>query len=139
MLDQLAREGELARHPKLCFQFMAQCCTLIQEWIPPVAQQALEVAWRYWKQQASEENLTAARVRCWKYLDASKAGSDLDDRKTCAVRAVICCLYPLTVPEEIPEVLHTFMEFFDTVEHHPSEQTRILKELFAAQLAEHEH
>ena len=138
VLDLLAREGEFARNPKQCFQFMARCCALIHAWLPPVAQQALQVARRYWDQQTSEAELTAARVRCWRHLDASKAGSDLLDRRTCAVRAVICGLSPLTTDEDISEVLRTFLEFFDTVEQHRTEQVRILEEVFAEQLTHHD-
>ncbi len=64
--------------------------------MPPVAADALEVADRYWRRGlATADELDAARVACWKYLDAKNGNSTtIDGLGDHLTRAVICVLYP---------------------------------------------
>ncbi len=84
------------------------------EAMPTVAVDALAVANRFWRGgEGTDEDLTAARVACWQYLDAKNRDSTtLDGKGDYLTRAVICLLYPVNdVEDDLMETAHWFREF----------------------------
>lgn len=89
-------------------EFMLASCELIRPLMPRYALRAFEVARRYWSGDgATKDELTQARVGCWKELDAARLASKPNDPMVYAARATTGLLYPdwatgddrVTVPE----------------------------------------
>jgi hypothetical protein len=76
----------------------------------PTARNTFAVATRYWAGQATETELEAARVGCWRVLDESNAATNLADKEHCATRAVICVTYATPSSDDIVEVLTWFVK-----------------------------
>ncbi|BEV16224.1 hypothetical protein HBDW_30120 [Herbaspirillum sp. DW155] len=77
--------------------------------LPSVAADALEVATRFQRSQASAEQLERARIRCWESLDAKSASTDFSQPDICAIRAAICFLYAEPPSEDVAELLSWFL------------------------------
>jgi len=77
--------------------------------LPAVAIDALEIARRFQRSQASPEQLARARVKCWEFLDAKSASTDFSQPETCAIRAVICFLYAEPPSDDVAELLSWFL------------------------------
>ncbi len=131
VLAELDERGELRRGLDLCVRFMFSCCDLVKADFPEAALRALEVARNYWSGAVSGEDLLKEQRASWGYLN--KLGSmNLEDPRVCAMRAVVCLLYPYQQGADIYEEIVWFLEVINRVRDCSAEQRRILEELFVA-------
>ena len=94
-----------------CIKFMLVCIPLVEAYSPKVALDAFSVAKKYWLEKtASLQDLENSRVECWTYLDSNSATISLQEKRFCAVRAVICVLYPEPPGESIIDLISWFIE-----------------------------
>lgn len=97
-------------------QLLIACLKLIKTSIPTVGIEAFELAKKYWIDKTlSDEELEAARIKCWEYIDAQGSSTDLDDKKIYALRSVICVLYSEQPSEDNGELLEFFFGTFEKV------------------------
>ncbi|KID58075.1 hypothetical protein JF50_04885 [Pseudoalteromonas luteoviolacea] len=96
---------------KYCIILMLRCLKLISDECPKVASQSMKVANDFWvKAAVNSEMLDSARVECWNFLDANSASTNIEQREFCAVRAVICVLYPEPFSDDNGELLDWFFK-----------------------------
>jgi hypothetical protein len=94
-------------------RFMCKCLPLIFTYLPDAGISAADVAADYWLNgQRTSEDLEAARVQCWIYLDGKGRGSTIKDEEDAAMRAVICTLY---AEPESEDFWTDSMEWFATM------------------------
>lgn len=78
----------------ILMRFMCRCLSLVQQFMPETGRNALKLATAFWLEGGGRaEDLLAARVGCWNYLDAKGRSTDIQDQEDAAMRAVICVLY----------------------------------------------
>ena len=136
LIDAIEDAGPLEEHRADWVKFMLASAELIAERLPDVGRAALETARRFWNGQADAQELEDARVRSWKYLEARGVGTSLDEPDVCALRAVICLLYPDTGGVDFFDLVHFFVEVTQKVTDIGREQCALLRSIFASQLAE---
>lgn len=122
---------ELKDSYERCIQFMLSCLALVRDVLPETAKKALEVAERHWA--GEPQDLDAARVICWDYLDKARYGSGTPITKPeeSGARAVICVLHSSPEPDDdILDVLGWFHDFISEVEDIAEEEIRLLREHF---------
>jgi len=127
LADTLESTGRLQDHGKL-ITFACACCRLIYDKIPETAQKSLVLAEEFVKGLASTNQLLDERVRLWRFL--GKESCDFSSARVNAVRAVICCLYADTPPEEAYNSVLSLMEFCNDVEQHRSQQCALMHQIF---------
>ena len=130
-IDTIEEERGITQSAAELSLFMVESCELIQDKLPDVAKQGLEVAKRYWTGKGTEQEVEAARVRSWEYIDAAPGGGSLENQNVCATRAVICLLFPNWAAEEGEDHLHWFVEVLNKVEDHWDELAAMLERRFA--------
>jgi len=91
LLDDI-EERQGTRCTDGCTRFMLGCLSLIRHRLPPLAEQALELAQRYVAGTVSAADLIRMRVDCWRQISGHEM--ETGDPSVCAMRAVICVLYP---------------------------------------------
>jgi hypothetical protein len=119
---------------ELCVILMLRCLQLISDEFPVVASQSMNVAIDYWlKATINCEMLDSARIECWNYLDSNSASTNIENSEFCAVRAVICVLYPEPNSDDNGELLDWFFKMILTIlpdsERALGESLEILKSL----------
>jgi hypothetical protein len=127
LLEDLEQRGELKNEKKV-LSFCCSCCRLIWDKLPQIAQDALRVSEKYINDSATPRDLEEARVNLWNYLDENN--SDTKISNIAAVRAVICCLYPIKTKNEAFDCMDYTMDFCNCVEDRYSEQYYLLLEIF---------
>src|SRR5579862_8609514 len=76
-------------------RLMIECLELVPFRLPAVGEAATKIARQYWTERSLPASvLEHARVDCWNYLDQRSASTNTVVPEYCAVRAVICVLYP---------------------------------------------
>jgi hypothetical protein len=125
--ETLELNGALTDQRKL-IAFCCGCCRLIYDKLPHIAQGGLAVAEAYVRGQSSGKDLLDERVKLWKFL--GKDSCDFSSPRVNAVRAVICCLFINTPPDEAYDHIRAAMEFCNAVEAHEDEQSALLAEIF---------
>ncbi len=94
---------------KTSVRLMVKCLRVIPFPVPDVVITGIELARRYWKHgSASETDLERARVACWNYLDHVASSTNTIEPEFCAIRAVICVLYPNAPSDDIGELIDFF-------------------------------
>lgn len=77
-----------------------------------VGLEALALAEQYWgKGDLFSHELDKARISCWDYLDSNYVPANPTEQRDCAIRALICVLYPDPPSEDISELTECFFEF----------------------------
>jgi hypothetical protein len=131
LLNKIDEEGGLSNHPERCVRFMLESCALIENCLSDSGKSALAVAEKYWAGLASEAELEAARVACWKELDSKSCSVNTDNPEACAVRAAICLLYPRWTDGDAFDQVEWFMQMANRAEDHWMEQYQLLRRLFS--------
>jgi hypothetical protein len=127
LAETLELTGALKDQRKL-IAFSCGCCRLIYDRLPNIAQRALAVAEAYVRGESSSKDLLDEGVKLWEFL--GKDSCDFSSQRVNAVRAVICCLFDNTPPNEAYDHVRTVMEFCNAVEVHEVEQSALLTEIF---------
>jgi len=92
-------------------RLMIECLQLISSPMPDPGSSGIALAKRYWLDQSvTSSDLEEARVDCWKYLDERSASTNTDEPEYCALRAVICVLFPPPCSDDIRESISFFNE-----------------------------
>jgi hypothetical protein len=110
--------------------FMAAYLALFTYVLPDVVIAGLDVMRRFSQGKATTEEVEAARVSCWKFLDAKSASTDFTERENCAVRAAICLLYPDAPAGDLSELVVWFLSLANKVEDHTPEIDSLLNGYF---------
>ncbi|WP_437608113.1 hypothetical protein WMF20_45890 [Sorangium sp. So ce834] len=137
LLNKIDEEVGLNKHADRCVRFMVESCILIKDRLSDSGTSALVVAQRYWAGLATENELEAARVECWQELDAKSWSTNTEEPEACAMRAVICVLYPRWVERDALEHMEWFMQMSNRAEDHWIEQYNLLHSLFSDTLHVH--
>ena len=118
-----------------CILFMIRCLPLVAFVNPEVGIQGITTATRYWiDKSADKAELDRARVACWNYLDTNSASTNIDEKKFCAVRAVICVLYSRAEYEDNGELLEWFFQMLSTISNDDNALLADLSEILADQI-----
>jgi hypothetical protein len=93
-LTRVSRQFESHEVHAILMRFMCDCLVVVQQHLPEVAKSALNLARKFWfNKEGVGDDLLAARIDCWRYLDEKKRSIDIQDQEDFAMRAVICVLY----------------------------------------------
>jgi hypothetical protein len=125
--EQFGREAAYFRSG----QFMIAYLSLSIDALPPIAQEALNVAEQFWRGQASQDDLLAMRVRCWNYLGPQE--QDIKGTHLAAMRAVICTLYGTDTQHQTADadfLVDFFLHWAEMVEDHSQELQGMLEQHF---------
>jgi hypothetical protein len=109
---------------------MVSYLDLTRDALPKAAGRALEVARRFVADQASDDDLDAAAVDCWKHLESSGATYDFSNQENLAFRAVLCTLVRSSSAHAPQLTVEYFLSFADGVEDHSLEIDRLLRKHF---------
>jgi hypothetical protein len=110
---------------------MLACLSQIKDRLPPLAEQALELAQGYAAGTVSAADVIRIREECWREIKGREM--DTDDPSTCAFRAVICVLYSREEGQQdnLVDVLSFFLVLVNRIEPSYDRQGRLLLECFA--------
>ncbi len=106
VLDRLERECARFVEVELARTVMMRGIDLIPGSLPNIAKEALKAAATFQRGRASEAELERVRVACWDHLGSRDC--EFSDPEVCAMRAVICALFP--VIEDPAESLGLFLD-----------------------------
>lgn len=118
-VDRLCRaHPDPAEAHALLMQFLTDGVMLIGPFLPPVGENALGTAIRYWNSGAgSPKDLDAARVACWEFLDAKGSNVAIKDEEDAAMRALLCVLQPSPRKDAHPaDVANWFANMLDRID-----------------------
>jgi hypothetical protein len=112
----------------LFMRFMCHCLILVQKFLPEVGRKALASATLFWLEDKGQaEDLVAARVSCWEYLDAKGRSTEIKDKEDAAMRAIICVLYAEPDSADFSaETLRWFAEMLDQLGDYSSETKQLM-------------
>jgi len=114
LLTKGKAEAEASRNI-LKFMCAGVGMVLQDEQVPPIVRGAFTTASRYWFEGAENENeLIAARIKCWDFLEAKGRDVDVEDNEDVAVRALFCVMYPDRISDE-DFVQESFEWFFKMI------------------------
>ena len=119
ILDNLVDffESQVAGDFDKCICVMLSCVVLVENHLPDVGYKSISIAKNYWLDGKKEqESLKGARVECWNYLDERNASTNTQEKRYCALRAVICTLYAEMPSDDIGEFIEFFLEMVSEVE-----------------------
>lgn len=104
-------------------RFSCRCLEPVQPLLPPIGQASLEIAKAYWLQGVGqEEDLEAARDKCWQYLDQKGRSAAIVDDEDVAMRAVLCVLYPLSDEDDyLSDSMEWFADLMNRLNAWPSD------------------
>ena len=75
-------------------KFLCECLELIREYFPPVGRAAFDTAKAYWfRNEGNGDNLEAARVSCWEFLNQKHRSFEIIDNEDVALRALLSALH----------------------------------------------
>ena len=114
-----------------CARFMLACLSQIRHRLPPLAEQALDLAQRYAEGTVAAADVIQMRVECWQQLRGHEM--ELHNPSVCALRAVICVLHTpeLGQQEGLVDLLSFFLVLVNKIESRYDQQARLLRECFA--------
>ena len=129
MLNDI-EEQQGARCTDRCTRFMLACLLQIRHRLPPLAEQALELAEGYATVTVSAADVIRIRAACWRQLRGREM--ETDDPSTCAFRAVICVLYSREEGQQdnLVDLLSFFLVLVNRIEQRYDQQSRLLLECF---------
>lgn len=94
---------------------MVKSLQLLEGNIPDVLKSSLHVAEAFWLESSvAQADLDAERIRCCDYPDNENESANLHHPPCCAVRAVICALFPDLGSDVVGEVLDFFTQTLRT-------------------------
>ena len=96
----------------ISIRFMVDCLKIIQNDCSDIARESILVAERFCARDATADELTAARVACWTYLDKMKKKSPATKLDGLRMQAVISALYPEPSSDDLLEILTWFVDIF---------------------------
>lgn len=131
LLSEIEARGQSC--DRRCLELIDDCLDLISHKLPEVGVAGHRVLKGYLGDAKGEASLAKARIECWSYLDTlGEKKHDLSDPQVCAIRAVICGLYPLDSVdrEDLVDYLGFFFELVNLVEPHYEEGQRLLRRYF---------
>jgi hypothetical protein len=134
ILYELHQSEMLDLQPDNCIKFMLDCCALVGHLMSPTIREAFDTGRRYWQtKDVSKDELNAARVACWKDLDAMDPITPMNESGYLAGRAVICILFPEfpAKGESAHECISWCLDFVNRAEDHRPDQMRLLQHHFA--------
>lgn len=137
MIDRVELEDYLARTLQhfsvdeahaILMRFMCRCLMLVQQFLPEVGRNALDVAKAFWLDGTGQaEALLAARIECWGYLDDRGSSTDVRDQGDAAMRAVICVLYTQPGSDDFSaETIRWFADMFDRLGNYSNETKQLM-------------
>ena len=126
ILDRLERDSERFVEVELARTLMIRGVDLIPGSLPNIAKEALEAASEFQQGRASEAELGRVRVACWDHLGSRDC--DLSDPEACAMRAVICALFP--VMDDPAESLGWFLDFAQSAGAIDSDLAALLAQVY---------
>ena len=100
-----------------CMLIFLGCLSLVKDDLPETGLNAFNLAEQYWKKGDMEPGkLDEARISCWEYLDSNNVPASPIEKRDCALRALICVLYPDQPSDDIGELTECFFEFIEQIE-----------------------
>ncbi len=136
-LYHLERAPEAPREATLLREFQEACCEQIRGVLPEEADDWLRTACAYRLREVTPAELETVRVAAWKYLGPRSLEVTIPE--VCAVRAVICLLFPddySAYDDETPvritrfESLDWFLRYANCVSDGRVKQLELLRTLF---------
>lgn len=128
LIEALDDDGRLDDEDDAVRTFVVESCALIADRLSPTSAAALDVARCFLADTATEGDMTAARVACWRELDEDSERWDLTTPRVCAVRAVICAVS--SEPTDPVELLWFFVPLINQVADIAAAQADLLDRLF---------
>jgi hypothetical protein len=128
LIEALDDDGRFDDEDEQVRAFLVESCALVADHLSPTSASALAVARQYLAGTATDDDMTAARVRCWRELDADPDRWDLTTPRVCAIRAVICAVS--TEPTDPLELLWFFVPLLHQVADVGAAQADLLDRLF---------
>ncbi len=120
-----------------CLELIDECLDLISEKLPAVGVAGHRTLKAYLGGSRQDVSLEEARTLCWSYLDEfGPSKYDFADPAVCAVRAVICGLWPVESlsRHDLVDDLGAFFDFVNVVEPHYEAEEQLLRRYFRAEL-----
>lgn len=114
---------------KKVLTFCCDCCRLIWDKLPKIAQDALEVSEKYINDSASIQDLIDARTKLWNFIGEDFMNFEMPHIS--ATRAVICCLYEVKTMDEAFDAACYVMGFSNNIEIKTAEHVELLLKIFS--------
>jgi hypothetical protein len=132
MLNEIEEKCVASDYDQCRVPFMLDCVSLTQGRMPSLAVKALETARAYSVHESPLDSVREAIEGCWRYLDQGSVHGSIDDRETCAIRALICLLREQSQPgsEDLVDLMSFFLNLLNRVEPHADEQILLIKKHF---------
>ena len=128
LIEAFEEDGRLDDEDDQVRLFVVESCALVADRLAPASREALDVARRFLAGTATVDDMTAARVRCWRELDADPDRWDLTTPRVCAIRAVICAVS--IEPTDPFELLGFFVPLINQVADIAADQAALLERIF---------
>ena len=132
ILDEIVTRCKIEEHVKESIDFMLDALDLIAGRFPPEAKGIFLRAKSFHGGKGDREEIEKARKECWKINDKLPSPYTHWGPDVCALRALICVLYPKDGYEDIEQVLNFFLMVSNVAEDHKVEQCQLLKDHFSA-------
>jgi hypothetical protein len=113
----------------ILMKFMCRCLMLVPQFLPNVGRDTLALAKDFWLEgRGQAENLLAARIECWNYLDAKGRSVDVQDQEDAAMRALMCVLYVEPECDDFSaETVRWFASMIDLLGDYSIEMERLME------------
>lgn len=127
-LESVAQRVGIGEAHTILMPFMCRCLLLVQKFLPETGRDALNLATIFWLEgKGRAEDLLAARIRCWNYLEAKGRSTDIRDQEDAAMRAVICVLYAEPQADDFSaESVRWFADMFNRLGDHSREVAQLM-------------
>lgn len=129
LLARVAERSDVREEHAILMRFMCRCLALVEQFLPEVGRNALYTARTFWLEgKGQAEDLLAAGVDCWKYLDAKGRGVEIQDQEDAAMRAVLCVLRAEPESDDFPaDAVRWFASMFDRLGDYSSETAQLME------------
>lgn len=126
-------EDRFGKHAALrnAIDFMISYLSLMQAAFPPEAQQAFDVAKRYYMQSGTREELDGAATDCWNFLQERSFGFNVNTPEVYCVQAVSRLLYPDPDETDVIDIVGYFLTMANGFEDHSEQAKALLSKHFS--------
>lgn len=133
LFDKLEESYDLNDFEVEIFTFIIRSLDRFKNELPNSIKRELEIAKSYRQGASTSQNLDAARLRVWGFLDKNK--EQLGKSKENLLRALIFALYPkIESDSDAFEWVDWFIEFSNTSTSMENYQCQLIREIFKDQL-----
>lgn len=133
LFDKLEKSYNLNDFEPEIFTFMLRSLERFKNKLPNSIETELELAKRYRLGNVTNQELEAARIRVWQFIDKNR--EQIGKSKESILRALIFTLYPkIENDSDAFEWVDNFMEFSNACTPMENYQCQLIHEIFSEQL-----